>query len=636
MSTAATSEPARPVQSREAASARFEEIQREIEEIRAEREKASAAIAAAVARGEAVTRGAAVLHAREMRLKVERGERTIAAAVAEAEAALERWDQRAFHADARFGDAILHERRASLAALKASTLERLAEAQPEIAARRRERQEAYQRTLRERLGELERGRERAALDDAESRLETERLERRLAEAKKGGARSPSPGRRSASPSRRRPASPPRERAQRAAPPASPSARESGANLTKSSVSASFLDDTGDGSADVEAERAAWNAELERRRAELESERLAEAAKERSDAFKNHPATTSTAAPLSTPAELPIPERFVSSGAFMAVTTRTTERLTADDARAALAELRATQTSADAAELRRLMERFSDVEENDAAAAASEMADMLTPRGNSEAARNALVARLAQMFRAVIEHRLDLDSKPPEGYVPSWARREPTNRGPNILGGVLGELRDKPAAAAASTEPPKIISRGVVSTGGRGRGGSLNLGASAAFAKPPTADLDESDELEAALRALPSPTAARAKASEEKARKAKESEEAASDDDEQMVNVSADVARDPSPRARQPRQSEEARDATEEKPPYSGELEENKQPSLGATSPPKNRKIGGAVGSILSKALNDESDTSTENASGSFAAGGGGVDGGSASDSTFDF
>ena len=104
----------------------------------------------------------------------------------------------------------------------------------------------------------------------------------------------------------------------------------------------------------------------------------------------------------------------------------------------------------------------------------------------------------------------------------------------------------------------------------------------------------------------------------------------------MVNVSADVARDPSPRARQPRQSEEARDATEEKPPYSGELEENKQPSLGATSPPKNRKIGGAVGSILSKALNDESDTSTENASGSFAAGGGGVDGGSASDSTFDF
>ena len=177
MSTAATSEPARPVQSREAASARFEEIQREIEEIRAEREKASAAIAAAVARGEAVTRGAAVLHAREMRLKVERGERTIAAAVAEAEAALERWDQRAFHADARFGDAILHERRASLAALKASTLERLAEAQPEIAARRRERQEAYQRTLRERLGELERGRERAALDDAESRLETERLER---------------------------------------------------------------------------------------------------------------------------------------------------------------------------------------------------------------------------------------------------------------------------------------------------------------------------------------------------------------------------------------------------------------------------------------------------------------------------
>ena len=54
---------------------------------------------------------------------------------------------------------------------------------------------------------------------------------------------------------------------------------------------------------------------------------------------------------------------------MAVTTRTTERLTADDARAALAELRATQTSANAAELRRLMERFSDVEENDAAGAA---------------------------------------------------------------------------------------------------------------------------------------------------------------------------------------------------------------------------------------------------------------------------
>ena len=219
--------------------------------------------------------------------------------------------------------------------------------------------------------------------------------------------------------------------------------------------------------DVEAERAAWNAELERRRAELESERLAEAAKERSDAFENHPATTSTAAPLSTPAELPIPERFVSSGAFMAVTTRTTERLTADDARAALAELRATQTSANAAELRRLMERFSDVEENDAAGAASEMADMLTPRGNSEAARHALVARLAQMVRAVIEHRLDRTRNHQRG-TPSWARREPTNRGPNIPGGVLGELRDKPAAAAASTEPPDHLPRGGFHGGTRTR------------------------------------------------------------------------------------------------------------------------------------------------------------------------
>ena len=136
MSTAATSEPARPVQSREAASARFEELQREIEEIRAEREKASAAIAAAVARGEAVTRGAAVLHAREMRLKVERGERTIAAAVAEAEAALERWDQACLHADARSGDT-LHERRASLSPRSRPRRSSPAEAQPEIAARRR-------------------------------------------------------------------------------------------------------------------------------------------------------------------------------------------------------------------------------------------------------------------------------------------------------------------------------------------------------------------------------------------------------------------------------------------------------------------------------------------------------------------
>ena len=235
-----------------------------------------------------------------------------------------------------------------------------------------------------------------------------------------GARSPSPERVAPrAPSRRRPASPPRERAGRVAPRVAVGERV-GANLTKSSVSASFLDDTGER---LRGRRGGARG-LERRARKAKGRTRIGASsgggeREKRRLRKSPCDDFAAAAPLSAAAELPIPERFVSSGAFMAVTTPATERLTADDARAALAELRATQTSANAAELRRLMERFSDVEENDAAGAASEMADMLTPRGNSEAARNALVARLAQMFRAVIEHRLDLDAREHRGYVPSW-------------------------------------------------------------------------------------------------------------------------------------------------------------------------------------------------------------------------
>jgi hypothetical protein len=212
---------------------------------------------------------------------------------------------------------------------------------------------------------------------------------------------------------------------------------------------------------------------------------------------------------------PVPESFA-SGAFMAVTTRTDARLSETEVAAAEAELRDAQDPDGARLFRELLAHFKSLAESRAMEprrAARALADATIPTGNSDAARRALVDRFAQLLRARIPddaERDDAGRRPSEG---SRRRSVP-------LGGVLGDalgapnVPSVPSATVFGGSSTLLVGGARIARGRPGSGGrGLNLSGSAAFAAPAPADLDESDDLEAQLRGLPSPTAARAAAEE---------------------------------------------------------------------------------------------------------------------------
>ena len=216
-------------------------------------------------------------------------------------------------------------------------------------------------------------------------------------------------------------------------------------------SSDCFDDTGDASYDVEAERAAWNAELERRRAALEAERAAlEASNEATTSSKSADPTRSSPAERSSrlaaleastsrvferrgegnlyePETLetsageacaavvalirsiapgdgePVPESFA-SGAFMAVTTRVDAPLSESEIASAEAQLRDAQDPDGARMFRHLLAHFKSLatcRAMEPRRAARALADATIPTGNSDAARRALVDRFAQLLRALI-------------------------------------------------------------------------------------------------------------------------------------------------------------------------------------------------------------------------------------------
>ena len=359
-----------------------------------------------------------------------------------------------------------------------------------------------------------------------------------------------------------------------------------ANQSAEDPSSDCFDDTGDASYDVEAERAAWNAELERRRAALEAERAAlEASNEATTSSKSADPTRSSPAERSSrlaaleastsrvferrgegnlyePETLetsageacaavvalirsiapgdgePVPESFA-SGAFMAVTTRTDAPLSESEIASAEAQLRDAQDPDGARMFRQLLAHFKSLaacRAMEPRRAARALADATIPTGNSDAARRALVDRFAQLLRALIgkdtnegardaAHRDDAAANADASAKADASEARP-NRRSVPLGGVLGDALGAPHANAKTNTTSKTVNVGTgassssVLVGGariaRGRrasgGGGLNLSGST-FAAPARADLDESDELEAQLRGLPSPTDARVAAEE---------------------------------------------------------------------------------------------------------------------------
>ena len=224
--------------------------------------------------------------ARAPRRAALRLQRQLDDAVAAAQSTLARWDARGFHRDARFGDAVLANLRRNLETTKAEVARRVAE---ELLRHPRRATPA-----RARGG----GRARTATTPKT------RAEMRCA-----------PNAHSVTLFADRPVSPPPElrvdeRGGRA--PADDDARDSHehdsrrsssaaprpaeANQSAEDPSSDCFDDTGDASYDAEAERAAWNAELERRRAALEAERAAlEASNEATTSSKSADPTRSSPA-----------------------------------------------------------------------------------------------------------------------------------------------------------------------------------------------------------------------------------------------------------------------------------------------------------------------------------------------------
>ena len=508
-----------------------------------------------------------------------------------------------------------------------------------------------------------------------------------------------------------------------------------ANQSAEDPSSDCFDDTGDASYDVEAERAAWNAELERRRAALEAERAAlEASNEATTSSKSADPTRSSPAERSSrlaaleastlrvfdrrgernlyePETLetsageacaavvalirsiapgdgePVPESFA-SGAFMAVTTRTDAPLSESEIASAEAQLRDAQDPDGARMFHQLLAHFKSLvacRAMEPRRAARALADATIPTGNSDAARRALVDRFAQLLRALIgedanegardaAHRDDASAKADASANADASEARPSEgsrRRSVPLGGVLGDALGAPHANAKTNTTSKTVTVGTgvssssVLVGGariaRGRrasgGGGLNLSGST-FAAPAPADLDESDELEAQLRGLPSPTETRVAAEERRRATAgatfAEEIGAASRVDARAgagLEARGEEDEDASANPGGHRSAEPAADALDESSFSADDSTVSDAPVTASRT--TNARVGSAmgrgtgkgpaiagptnVGSILTRAMRDESDTDASSSDRSRLLGGGSGGGGDDDESdSFDF
>ena len=388
---------------------------------------------------------------------------------------------------------------------------------------------------------------------------------------------------------------------------------------------------------------------------------------------------------------PVPESFA-SGAFMAVTTRTDARLSESEIASAEAQLRDAQDPDGARMFRHLLAHFKSLvtcRAMEPRSAARALADATIPTGNSDAARRALVDRFAQLLRALIGEDANEDRGLDHGRVDTGrdegsrdaanadasAKADGSEARPNRrsvpLGGVLGDALGAPHANAKTNTTSKTVTVGTgvssssVLVGGariaRGRrasgGGGLNLSGST-FAAPAPADLDESDELEAQLRGLPSPTDARVTAEERRrttagATFADEIGAASRVDARAGAGLEArgEEDEDASANPGGHRSAEPAADALDESSFSADDSTVSDAPAAAAGT--TNARVGSAtgrgtgkgpaiagptnVGSILTRAMRDESDTDASSSDRSRLLGGGGGNGGDDDESdSFDF
>lgn len=697
---------------------RFRASRAELRMLLEARAREDDAIVAKAERDEPLTAEEIVLRARARRDAALRLQRQLDDAVAAAQSTLARWDARGFHRDARFGDAVLANLRRNLETTKAEVARRVAEELPGILAARRQRE-------REEAAERERRRRE---DEGRDEVRAERPLRTLFAD--------------------RPVSPPPEPEstnEEVARLADDDARDSHehdsrrsssafrapaeANQSAEDPSSDCFDDTGDASYDVEAERAAWNAELERRRAALEAERAAlEASNEATTSSKSADPTRSSPAERSSrlaaleastlrvferrgegnlyePETLetsvgeacaavvalirsiapgdgePVPESFA-SGAFMAVTTRTDAPLSESEIASAEAQLRDAQDPDGARMFHQLLAHFKSLvacRAMEPRRAARALADATIPTGNSDAARRALVDRFAQLLRALIGEDTNEDRGLDQGRVDTGrdegardaAHRDDSRRRSVPLGGVLGDALGAPHANAKTNTTSKTVTVGTgvssssVLVGGariaRGRrasgGGGLNLSGST-FAAPARADLDESDELEAQLRGLPSPTETRVAAEERRRATAgatfAEEIGAASRVDARAgagLEARGEEDEDASANPGGHRSAEPAADALDESSFSADDSTVSDAPVTASRT--TNARVGSAmgrgtgkgpaiagptnVGSILTRAMRDESDTDASSSDRSRLLGGGSGGGGDDDESdSFDF
>lgn len=285
----------------------FAEILEGLRVSRASREATAESLRAKRAAGDALTVGERAVLEVDRRCVAQTSCRAALRALETLDARLARWDARGFVADPRFGDAALESCRARLATAKEDATRTVAAAQPAIAEARRRARERERAALEERLEASKRRQreDRYAFDaDLAAARRTERVELELGRehAREREQRRDLDARRDA---RREHEGSVQTSRKDEAPerwPTSPNADNNDAEkeliatdpeASADASSSAFLDDTTDVSheADIEQQRAAWNAELERRRAALEEERgeTADAAaarkeKEKKDSF----------------------------------------------------------------------------------------------------------------------------------------------------------------------------------------------------------------------------------------------------------------------------------------------------------------------------------------------------------------
>ena len=292
-----------------ARAAHFAEITEGLRVSRASRDATVESLRAKRAAGDALTVGERAVLEVDRRCVARTSRRAALQSLTTLDARLARWDARGFGADPRFGDAALESCRARLATAKEDATRTVAAAQPAIAearrrarereraaletrleaSKRRQREDRYafdaelaaaRRTERvERELDREHARERDQRMDLENRRDARREHRAhmmnpsvLKEAPSAATDHHAPFQRSPSPTSRRADRPTLSRSA-----FSGVLNPGEASASADASSSAFLDDTDEAfvhedEADVEQQRAAWNAELQRRRAALDEER----------------------------------------------------------------------------------------------------------------------------------------------------------------------------------------------------------------------------------------------------------------------------------------------------------------------------------------------------------------------------